>query len=229
LVSVIVVNSSPKMDKGNTALVLKPFLEGMRSEDAEVEIFYTKKLAIKPCTGEFKCWGKSPGKCYIKDDMHRLLPKFRDAEIWVFAIPVYVPMPGEMQNLFNRLMPLFENTVVVRNGRMFPRMSKDVKLQKIVLVSTASFWEIENFDALVSSVEKISETCGVNFAGALLRPHADVFARMARDGRDANDILVAARQAGIGLIAKGRISPRIMMAVSAPLVPFEDFLKEVSG
>jgi hypothetical protein len=85
MVSVIAVNSSPKMDKGNTALVLKPFLEGMRSEDAEVEIFYTKKLDIKPCTGEFKCWGKSPGKCYIKDDMQTLLPKFRDAEIWVFA------------------------------------------------------------------------------------------------------------------------------------------------
>ncbi|MBU0623710.1 MAG: flavodoxin family protein, partial [Candidatus Thermoplasmatota archaeon] len=206
MVSVIAVNSSPKMNKGNTALVLKPFLEGMRSEGAEVELFYTKKLDIKPCTGEFKCWGKTPGKCYIKDDMQRLLPKFRNAEIWVLAIPVYVPMPGEMQNLINRLMPLFESAVVVRNGRMFPRMSKDVKLKKIVLVSTASFWEVENFDALVGTVEKISETCGVDFAGALLRPHADVFARMTRDGRGANEVLVAAKQAGSSLIAKGRMS-----------------------
>jgi multimeric flavodoxin WrbA len=229
VVSVIAVNSSPKMSKGNTALVLKPFLEGMRSAGAEVELIYTKKLDIKPCTGEFKCWGKSPGKCYIKDDMQRLLPKFRNAEIWVFAIPVYIPMPGEMQNLINRLMPLFESSVVVRNGRMFPKMNKDVKLKKIALVSTASFWEVENFDSLVGIVEKISETLGVDFAGALLRPHADVFVRMARDGRGANEILVAAKQAGSSLIAKGRISPRIMTAVSAPLVRFEDFLKELGG
>jgi multimeric flavodoxin WrbA len=41
---VIAFNASPKMDKGNTALILNPFLEGMREAGAEVELFYTKKL-----------------------------------------------------------------------------------------------------------------------------------------------------------------------------------------
>jgi len=49
------------MDKGNTALILNPFLEGMREAAVEVELFYTRKLNINPRTGEFNCWLKNPG------------------------------------------------------------------------------------------------------------------------------------------------------------------------
>ncbi len=45
---VLAINSSPKMDKGNTAMILNPFLEEMREAGAEVELFYTRKLNIKP-------------------------------------------------------------------------------------------------------------------------------------------------------------------------------------
>ena len=65
---VIAINSSPNMGKGNTALVLDPFLEGMRKAGAEVELFYTKKLKINPCQGEINCWVKTPGKCLQQDD-----------------------------------------------------------------------------------------------------------------------------------------------------------------
>ncbi|WP_207637584.1 flavodoxin family protein [Desulfotruncus alcoholivorax] len=39
---VIAINSSPNMGEGNTALILNPFLKGMREAGAEVELFYTK-------------------------------------------------------------------------------------------------------------------------------------------------------------------------------------------
>ena len=64
---VLAINSSPKMDKGNTAMILNPILKGMREAGAEVELFYTRKLNIKPCTGEIDCWIKTPGEYYLKD------------------------------------------------------------------------------------------------------------------------------------------------------------------
>ena len=48
---VVAINSSPNMDKGNTALILDPFLEGMREVGADVELFYTRKMKINPCQG----------------------------------------------------------------------------------------------------------------------------------------------------------------------------------
>ncbi len=38
MVQVLAINSSPLMDKGNTALILDPFLEGMKEAGAEVEL-----------------------------------------------------------------------------------------------------------------------------------------------------------------------------------------------
>ncbi|MCJ7767984.1 flavodoxin family protein, partial [Candidatus Bathyarchaeota archaeon] len=50
------------MEKGNTAKILTPFLEGMKEAEASVELFYAKRLNVKPCTGEFHCWNKKPSQ-----------------------------------------------------------------------------------------------------------------------------------------------------------------------
>ncbi len=52
---VVAINGSPKADKGTTNMILAPFLEGMKESGAEVELFYTKKLNINPCLGDFRC------------------------------------------------------------------------------------------------------------------------------------------------------------------------------
>ena len=62
----------------------------MREAGAEVQVYYTKKLNIKPCQGEFDCWLKTPGKCFQEDDMEMLLPKLAEADIQVFATCVYL-------------------------------------------------------------------------------------------------------------------------------------------
>lgn len=40
---VLAINGSPHMEVGNTAMILNPFLEGMKEEGSEVEVFYTRK------------------------------------------------------------------------------------------------------------------------------------------------------------------------------------------
>jgi multimeric flavodoxin WrbA len=49
---VLALDSSSRMSKSNTTLILNPFLDGVRAAGAEVELFYTKKLKINPCQGE---------------------------------------------------------------------------------------------------------------------------------------------------------------------------------
>jgi hypothetical protein len=53
-IKVLAVNCSPRMDKGNTAIILSPFIQGMRDSGAQVKMLYSKRLDIKPCTGEFR-------------------------------------------------------------------------------------------------------------------------------------------------------------------------------
>src|SRR4030042_5975248 len=128
------MNGSPKMEKGNTAKILTPFLEGMKEAGASVELFYAKRLNVKPCAGDFYCWDKKPGQCHIDDSIQSVYPKLREADILVLATPVYIPLPGEMQNLINRLVPLMDPHLKRRNGRTRARFHSDVKIRKFVLV-----------------------------------------------------------------------------------------------
>jgi multimeric flavodoxin WrbA len=137
LTNVVAINGSPKMEKGRTAKILTPFLEGMQKAGATVELFYARRLNIKPCDGDLYCWNKKPSECYINDSMQSLYPKLREADILVLATPVYVPLPGEIQNLINRLVPLIDPVLKRQNGRTRTRFRSDVKISKIVLVASS--------------------------------------------------------------------------------------------
>jgi multimeric flavodoxin WrbA len=221
---VLAINSSVQMGKGNTAQILNPFIEGMKEAGAEVSIHYTQRLNIKPCTGIFQCWYKTPGKCYINDDMQMLYPKLREADIWVFAIPVYLEMPSKMQIFLNRLMPIGGETVVIRDGRMFPTLRKDVALTKIILVSSCGFWGTDNFSVLLHFMERLAKTLNVEFIAALLRPHGFIM-KEKQDEQTTKEILEAAKQAGYQLIQEGQIKQETLETIKQPLTSLKELHK----
>ena len=140
-----------KNNEGNTALILAPFLDGMKEAGAEFEILYTRKLNIKPCTGEYHCWFKTPGACYQKDDMAMIYPKFQEADIWVFATPVYVDgVTGPMKNLMDRMVPIIKPFIMLRDGHCGHTLREGYRDSKVVLVSNCGLWGTYNFDPLVA-------------------------------------------------------------------------------
>lgn len=207
---------SIRMGKGRTTKILTPFLEGMEKAGAAVELFYARRLNIKPCNGELYCWNKTPGECYIQDDMQSLYPKLREADILVLATPVYAPLPGEMQNLINRLVPLMDDVLKRRSGRTRVRLRSDVKISKFVLVSSSGWWEMGNFGTVLRIVKELAKDCNIEFAGALLRPHSGY---MDENPRKAEEIFEAARQAGYELIKEGKIPKNLLKIISQPLTP----------
>ncbi len=207
------------MEKGNTALILAPFLEGMEEAGAKVELFYAKKLNVSPCIGDFQCWYGKPGECSIDDAMQQIYPKLREAEILVLATPVYIPLPGEMQNFINRLCPLIEPILVTRNGRTRARMHADVKIRTIALVSTGGWWEKGNFSTVLRIAKELASDANVKCAGALLRPHAHYLTKSER----AKEIFEAAREAGFKLAKEGIIPKCLIEKIGQPLISEEAF------
>lgn len=219
MVRVVAVNGSPNMEKGKTERILRPFLDGMREAGAKVDLVYPKRLDIKPCKGEFYCWNTNPGKCIIKDDMQSVYPLLKKADILVLATPVYIPLPGEMQNFLNRLCPLIDPVLTKRNGRTRARLHTDVKIRKIALVSTSGWYEIGNFGTVLRIAKEIASDCSVKFAGALLRPHAFT---LARGGSKVDRVLEAARECGRELVSTGTIPRKLIEAVGKPLTSERD-------
>ena len=219
---VVAINGSPRMEKGNTALLLDAFTRGLKEYGCEVDIQYASRLKIEPCAcGRMYCWNDKKGECCFQDDMQTLYTKLKNAAILILATPIYIPMPGAMQNFLNRLCPLLEPELKTRDGRTRVRFRDDVNIHKIVLVATGGWWELANLDRLVLIVQEIAEDAGVEFAGALLRPHAHSMRSSGKVTLDGEAVLAAAKLAGYQLIVDGKMNPDTLTQISRPLVPQE--------
>jgi len=215
---VLAINGSPHTGEGNTAMILNPFLEGMKEAGADVDLFYTRKLLIGPCNGDMSCWFVNPGTCGQKDDMQMLLPKFKEADVIVWASPVYYAgVTGPLKNLMDRQLPLHIE------GEL------GSKRQKIVLVSTCGAWEVSMFDPLLLQMNALySRPEGSSdFAGALLRPMADGMKEMIKAGetRLVEGVFRAAKEAGRQLAKEGKISEELQKEVAKELMPRDAYYK----
>jgi len=225
---VLAFNSSPNRQNGNTALILNPFLKGMKQAGAEIDLYYTKTLKINPCQACYACIMKTHGKCTQQDDMQQLNLKLKEADIIVFATPLYFDgMTSTMKTLIERLwLPSGIPYLEVRKGRVRHPINKETKAAKIALVSNCGFWDRENFDPLLAHIEAICENTQLEFAGALLRPHGPTLAMMLKNGAPVQDVLDAAEEAGKQLVTKGKISQKTLDTVSRDLIPQAEYVEK---
>ena len=225
MTKVIIVNGSPRMEESNTTFTLNPIIEGMKKSGAEVEMLYTKKHKILPCIGCFKCWSETIGECFIKDDMPDIYPKLKAADILVIATPVYIPLPGKLQNFLNRLAPLLEPILEFRNGRTRAKFHDDVKTSKILAVVVGGWWEIENLHIVTKIVEELTENVSSDFVGAILRPHS-YFLR--NETEKSKEILSTLEKIGHQLVIEGNIAVKDLEFVSQPLIGEEEYRENLN-
>jgi multimeric flavodoxin WrbA len=224
---VVVINGSPRMERGYTALLLSPFIEGMTDAGCGVELFHASRIKVKPCAcGKMCCWTEMPGECCIKDRMELLYPRLREADVLVLATPVYIPLPGDMQNIINRLCPLLDPALEFRKGRTRARFRKDVRIQSVALVSAGGWWERQNFGTVLRIVKEFAEDASVSFAGAVLRPHAGAMKREGELTRGGRGVLDAVRKAGYELGKDGAMRRETLKAISRPLISRAEFWRE---
>ena len=221
---VLAINGSPKAENGHTAQILGPFLEGMKEAGAEVELVYTKQLNVEPCCGLLNCWVQTPGQCFQADDMQVLYPKLREADIWVLATPVHLDgISGPMKNLMDRLVPLLDPRLELRDGHGRHVVRPGHKWGKVVLVATCGLSEMDNFDPLLAHIKAACKNLAKEFAGAVLRPQSSGMLDPTASGL--NEIFAAAREAGRQLVEDGKMSPDTLAAVGCELAPNEAFIQ----
>jgi len=226
MVKVLAINGSPRKGKGNTALVLDAFIDGMVEAGADVDQVYASELDIKPCVGEFSCWFDDVGHCYIRDDMQSLYPRLRESDVWVVGTPVFIPLPGALTNLLNRLMPLIQCIVETKDGRTRARFHTNVRTKRLVLVGVSGWWELDNFGSVIHVMTELCKDVGLEFSGSVLRPHAYYMKEKDELTEDGREVLRAARRAGRQLVEWGYMSAEALEAVRRPLVDRERFVKD---
>lgn len=98
---IVAFNGSPR-PTGNTSFLLQNFLDGAHENSANTEVILPHELKLDYCTGCLRC--NVLRRCSISgDDWNTLSFKILDADVLVFAAPVYFHhVPAPLKGLIDR-------------------------------------------------------------------------------------------------------------------------------
>ncbi len=99
---IAVFNGSPR--KENTFALAEAFCEGAKAAGHEVEMYHVGQMKIAGCLGCEYCHTKGEGSCVQKDDLEKIMPAYREADVIVFASPIYYfGMTAQMEAAIQRV------------------------------------------------------------------------------------------------------------------------------
>lgn len=134
--NVLIISSS--LRKGSNSEVLADeFLKGAKEAGHNAEKISLAGKTINFCKGCLAC--NKTLKCVICDDSREIVEKMRNADVLVFATPVYYySVCGQLKTLLDRANPLF---------------ASDYKFRDIYLLATAAEDEAETVKGTETAVQ----------------------------------------------------------------------------
>ena len=156
----ILIISTSLRGNSHSHRLAEEFGRGAADSGNDVEIVTLHQKDIRFCIGCLSC--VKTGKCVLKDDAPEIVGKMHDADILVFATPIYYyEMSGQMKTLLDRANPLF---------------GRDYKFTDIYLLTSAAEDEPEVPARAISGLEgwiecfERARLAGNVFAGGVTDP-----------------------------------------------------------
>lgn len=104
---ILVLSGSPRRG-GNSDKLGDEFIRGAKEAGCETEKIFIKDKEINGCMGCCVCT-KNGGTCVQKDEMHEIYEKMIEADVIVFAAPVYFyTFNAQMKELMDRTIAIHE-------------------------------------------------------------------------------------------------------------------------
>lgn len=133
----VLMISTSLRKKGNSFTLAKEFERGALEAGHDVEFVSLIGKTVKFCIGCYGCF--KTGKCFHDDDASMIVEKMRDADVLVFATPVYCnQICGQMKTLMDRTNPIY---------------SVDYKFREIYLITAAAVGEESVVEGAVAGLK----------------------------------------------------------------------------
>ena len=120
---VLIISSSPRKG-GNSETLAAAFAKGTREAGNQVETVYLREKQVGFCKGCLVCL--KLGHCVIQDDAVKIAAKMHDANVLVFATPVYYYcVSGQLKTMLDRANPLFDTDYVFTKAYLLATAAED--------------------------------------------------------------------------------------------------------
>ena len=133
----VLIISTSLRGNSNSDILARECEKGARDAGLDTEYVSLKGKDIKYCIGCLSC--QKTGKCVLKDGVTDIMAKAKEAEVIVYATPIYYyEMCGQMKTLLDRFNPLY---------------SGDYNFRDIYLIATAADDGDATFDKAYSGLQ----------------------------------------------------------------------------
>ena len=120
---VVIISSSLRKNSNSEALA-SAFGQGAKIAGHDVEQITLRDKVLGFCVGCFTC--QKTFKCVIDDDANDIVEKMKQADVLVFATPVYYyGMCGQLKTLLDRANPLFPSDYRFRDVYLLATAAED--------------------------------------------------------------------------------------------------------
>jgi len=223
---VVTINSSPRnAAQSKTSLLLKHLIKGMRSAEADVTDFDIHDTHIDYCTACFACFNKRFNKekvCIHQDDMtHKMLPKWQEADLVVYASPVFFhSITAKLKTFFERTLPVYVSfDGEAEDGAYDP--THQAKHPSLAFLSVSGSPEVSAFDDFRKYISCFDPVAEIYRTGSTLMSMPFCKSRV-------DDVLTATEKAGVELVQSLRISTETMARITQPLHDDAEFIARVA-
>lgn len=120
---VLILSSSPRKG-GNSEALAAAFAKGAEEAGNSVETVYLREKQYGFCKGCFAC--HKLGHCVIRDDAVEIAAKMHDADVLVFATPVYYySVSGQLKTMLDRANPIYDTDYVFTKAYLLATAAED--------------------------------------------------------------------------------------------------------
>ena len=120
---VLIISSSPRKG-GNSETLAAAFAKGAQESGHPVETVSLRDKQIGFCKGCFACL--KLGHCVIQDDAVEIAAKMHDADVLVFATPVYYySVSGQLKTMLDRANPLYDTDYAFTKAYLLATAAED--------------------------------------------------------------------------------------------------------
>lgn len=220
-------NGTHKIGQSNTAIMVEAFLQGAADAGAETEHIRLAGMTISPCRACKACWQNTPGACVIKDDMAALIEKFINSDMVILASPVYTDnISGLLKVFLDRLITIgdphweLDEHGESRHRRRYPKPTQ------LITISNCGYPEQSHFAVMQVFFRRLCRNMHLELAGEIYRGAGGLLSGIVPEfSEHISSYLQLVRRAGNEAVTAGRVSPELLLALEAPLIPLPDFNK----
>ena len=235
----LAINGSYRGEKGYTSFLINKVLEGANAAGATCEVIHLAKKSIKHCIGCFTCQKENHLMSCIfedKDDIKEIYIKMEEADLLIFATPVYVFNQSSLLNqLFDRYLGtcksnelIFTKSKGLKNGLFFHHINKNICSKPFITLICQDNLEVATHSSILNYYKTYSRFMGAPYVGSLVRRSGGV--ALHGDGKALEKYPVLGTiyesfyQAGIELAQQGKLSKRTMKLANQPLIKLPPLL-----